>query len=85
MIVPSQWVLPPHGPALIGGPEGVPGLLQPPGTVGLSLVTHCRSCGRPDRRFFQSISRTPLHSVQGSPLPPQLQRWRRIRGRCRRC
>ena len=52
----------------------MPGLSQPPGTVGLSLVTHCRSCGRPDWRFFQSISRTPLHSVQGSPLPPQKRR-----------
>ena len=36
MIVPSQCVLPPQGPALMGGP-GTPEPLQPPGTVGFSL------------------------------------------------
>src|SRR5687767_13899321 len=71
MIVPSQWVLKPHGPALngVGGTTRAP---QLPGTVGFWSRTHARSCGICERRFIQSTSRTPEQSVHTSPLPGQL-------------
>ena len=35
-------------------------------------LTKAMPCGTPEPRFFQSSSRTPVHSVQGSPLPGQV-------------
>jgi hypothetical protein len=52
----------------VGGTIWAP---QLPGTVGFWSMIQARSCGNEEKRFFQSASRTPVHSVQTSPLPGQ--------------
>ena len=70
MIVPSQCVLRWHGPELngVGGTMTAP---QLPGHRGVLVEHPGRSWGIRDWRFIQSTSRTPVHSVQRSPLPGQ--------------
>jgi hypothetical protein len=75
MIEPSQCVFRRQGPELKGVGEigcALTGLTgHEPGTVGFWPSTQEMSWGLPDCRFFQSASRTPLHSTHGSPSPPQ--------------